>query len=110
MLTMLFLLHTAFRVIIEITTNPDHDPDYSPPNYRVTTSVTLRCVAVGITGYVFYSWSSTCQNSCFAYSVNSQTISESRLSPRDGGVHTCTASDEEGNTETKSIIMNIVGM
>ena len=102
----------AMRVIIEITYSPfNHDPNYSPPNYRAATSVTLRCVAIGATGYVSYRWSSTCRYSnCFAYSTTAQTISENILRSRDAGVHTCTVTDGAGNTGTNSTIMNIVGM
>ena len=96
---------------IEITYSPpDQYPDYSPPNYRAATSVTLRCVAIGVTGGVSYHWSSTCRYDCFAYSNATQTISENMLRSRDAGVHTCTVTDEEGITGTNSTTMNIVGM
>ena len=98
-------------MIIEITYSPpDQYPDYSPPNYRAASSVTLRCVAIGTTGGVSYRWSSTCRSGCFAYSATAQTISENMLRSRDAGVHTCTLTDGEGNTGTNSTTMNIVGM
>ena len=97
-------------MIIEITYSPpDQYPDYSPPNYRAATSVTLRCVAIGSTGYVSYQWSSTCQYDCFANNATTQTISENMLRSRDAGVHTCTVTDGVGNTGTNSTTMNIVG-
>ena len=46
---------TAISVIIEITyLPPDQYPDYLPPNYRTATSVSLKCIATGTTGYVSY--------------------------------------------------------
>ena len=98
-------------MIIEITYSPpDQYPDYSPPNYRAASSVTLRCVATGTTGGLTYRWSSTCRSDCFAYSTTAQTISENMLMSRDAGVHTCTVTDGAGSTGTNSTTMNIVGM
>ena len=98
-------------MLIEITYSPpDQYPDYSPPNYRAASSVTLRCVATGTTGGLSYRWSSTCRSSCFAYSTTAQTISENMLRSRDAGVHTCTVTDGAGNIGTNSTTMNIVGM
>ena len=95
---------------IEITYSPpDQYPDYSPPNYRAASSVTLRCIATGTTGGVYYHWSSTCRSDCFAYNTTAQTISENILTSRDAGVHTCTVTDGAENIGTDSITMNIVG-
>ena len=98
-------------MLIEITYSPpDQYPDYSPPNYRAASSVTLRCIATGTTGSISYRWSSTCRNGCFAYSATTQAISENMLRSRDAGVHTCTVTDGAGNTGTNSTTMNIVCM
>ena len=97
-------------MIIEITYSPpDQYPDYSPPNYRAASSVTLRCVVIGINNTVSYRWSSTCHSGCFAYNTRAQTISQNMLTLRDAGVHTCTVTDGAGNTGTNSTTMNIVG-
>ena len=95
---------------IEITYSPpDQYPDYSPPNYRAASSVTLRCVATGATGYLSYHWSSTCRRGCFAYNTRAQTIHKNILTSHDAGVHTCNVTDEAGNTGTNNTTMNIVG-
>ena len=97
-------------MIIEITYSPpDQYPDYSPPNYRAASSVTLRCIAIGTNNSFSYRWSSTCRSGCFAYSTTAQTISKNILTSRDAGVHTCTVTDGSGNIGTDSITMNIVG-
>ena len=99
----------AIRVIVEITRSPSDDyPHYSPSNYRTASSVTMRCVASGTTGYVRYRWSSTC-SSCFAYSSSSQTISKNCLISTDAGVHTCSVTDGVGNSGSNATTMRIVG-
>ena len=105
----LFAWLPALDVSIEITyTSPDEYPEYSPPNYRAASSVSLRCVVSGTYGYVSYRWMSTCSG-CFASNSYSNTISESFLRSRDAGVHTCTVTDGLGNTGSASITMRIVG-
>ena len=103
------IMATDLSVSISISyTPPDQYPDYSPPNYRAASSVTLRCVVSGAAGNVSYRWSSTCR-SCFASSSSSSSISEGMLRSRDAGVHTCTITDGIGNRKNVSIQMNIVG-
>ena len=110
-------MHAGLNVSIEIDyTPPDQYPNYAPPNYRAASSVTLRCGTDGVYGYVYYRWSSTC-SSCFAsssytymyYSYYSHSITENILKYRDSGVHTCTVTDNYGNSGSSSIPMNIVG-
>ena len=103
------IIITDLNVSISISyTPPDQYPDYSPPNYRAASSVTLTCVVSGTVGSVSYRWSSTCR-SCFASSSSSSSISESMLRSHDAGVHTCTVTDGIGNRKNVSIQMNIVG-
>ena len=102
-----YIIALKTRVTISYTP-PDQNPYYAPPNYRAASSVTLRCTAEGTSGSVSYRWSSTC-SSCFASSSTSATITENMLRSRDGGVHTCTATDSIGNTGSNSTTMNIVG-
>ena len=90
-------------------TAPDQYPTYQPPEYRTASAVSLRCVAHGTSGYVSYSWSSTCSSPCFAYSSSSQTISRDFLRWYDAGVHTCTVSDALGNSGSNSTEMKVVG-
>ena len=103
------IMATDLSVSISISyTPPDQYPDYSPPNYRAASSVTLTCVVSDAAGSVSYHWSSTCR-SCFASNSSSSSISESLLRSRDAGVHTCTVIDGIGNRKNVSILMNIVG-
>ena len=100
---------TDLNVSISISYSPpDQYPDYSPPNYRAASTVTLTCVVSGAIGSISYRWSSTCR-SCFASSSSSSSISEGMLRSRDVGVHTCTVIDGIGNRKNASIQMNIVG-
>ena len=106
---MYYSIIIGLKTTIDIDyTPPDQYPDYAPPNYRAASSVTLRCRTEGASGSVSYRWSSTC-NSCFASSSSSYSITESILRARDGGYHTCTATDSNGNTGSDRIQMNIVG-
>ena len=98
------------KVSISISyTPPDQYPDYSPPNYRAASSVTLTCVVSGAAGSVAYRWSSTCRE-CFASKSSSSVVSENLLRSRDAGVHTCTVTDSLGNKANASTWMNIHGM
>ena len=102
-------MFAALKTTIVVSyTPPDQYPDYAPPNYRAASSVTLRCSTEGASGSVSYRWSSTC-SSCFASSSTSASITENMLRSRDGGDHTCTATDSVGNTGNSSTTMNIVG-
>ena len=103
-------INLGLNVSISISyTPPDQYPDYSPPNYRAASSVILTCAVSGITGSINYQWSSTC-NSCFASNSSLRSVSESMLRSRDGGNHTCTVTDSNGNEISTSIEMNIIGM
>ncbi len=94
---------------ITIQYSPPAGVTLTPPNYRAATSVSLRCDAVGTTGSVNYQWSSTCGSSCFV-SGSSQNVSRDKLWSYDAGQHTCTVTDEVGNTGRATTEMNIIGM
>ena len=95
---------------IEVTYNRPSDFHLpSPPYYRPATSVTLACHAHNATGSVTYQWSSTC-TSCFVSGRTAQSISDSILTSSDAGVHTCTVTDQDGNTGNTSTVMQLIGM
>ena len=107
-----FSMHTALNVSIAINYSPPPDVHFEPPYYRPATSVTLTCSVLGATGSVNYRWSSTSpcsENSCFASSSSSTSVSTTRLSWRDAGMHTCTVSDAGGNQGNATSEMNIEG-
>ena len=89
-------MHKFVGMNVSITisyTPPDQYPDYSPPNYRAASSVTLTCVVSGAVGSsISYRWSSTCR-SCFTSGSSSRSITTTFLRSRDAGVHTCTVTD-----------------
>ena len=84
------------------------DSGYSPPVYRTASSVTLTCVAPGLTGSLSYCWRSTCSN-CFASNSYSQTLSKNILVHRDAGNHTCTVSNNYGISGYNTTEMRING-
>ncbi len=100
--------HPDVNVTITIQYSPPAGVTLIPPNYRAATSVSLRCDAVGTIGSVSYQWSSTCRSSCFV-SGSSQTVSRDKLWSYDAGQHTCTVTDEDGNTARATTEMNIIG-
>ena len=100
----------GLRVSIDVTYNSPLDLNYpTPPYYRPSTKVTLTCRAADTVGSVTYRWSSTC-SSCFASRSSAQSISKSILTASDAGVHTCTATDSDGNTGSNSTEMQLIGM
>ena len=99
---------SVLKVTIEVTYNPPFDFTLpSPPYYRPASSVTLTCRAHHASGPIYYQWSSTCSN-CFANSTD-QTISETILNSDSAGVHTCNATDSDGNTGENSTEMRLIG-
>ena len=104
-------LFSVLKVTISVSySRPSDFRLPSPPYYRPASSVTLTCRAHHPTGSVTYRWSSTCSNSnCFARSSSSQSISKTILQSIDAGVHTCRASDGNGNTGRNSTEMILIG-
>ncbi len=104
----LIIPFSDLNVTITIQYSPPAGVTLTPPNYRAATSVSLRCDAVGTTGYVSYQWSSACGSSCFVRG-SSQTVSRDKLWSYDAGQHTCTVTDGVGNTGKTTIQMDITG-
>ena len=104
----------VLKVVIDISYTPP-ELGYQPPYYRTASAVTLTCTAVGGTGQIRYIWSSTCDN-CFVLSGtvyrgdNGHSISDSLLTGRDAGTHTCSAyNDSLGISGSASTVMNVIG-
>lgn len=101
---------SALKVSVRVSyTSPDQIPYYSPPNFRVASSVALQCIAEGASGSIGYRWTSTC-SSCFASNSLSARINEQFLRARDTGEHTCTARDSAGNSGSYTQPMKITGI
>ena len=80
----------------------------SPPYYRPASSVTLTCTVHDAIGTVQYQWTST-QNRAFVNWRNERRIFQRLLTAYDAGLHTCTVTDEWGNTGTATTEMNLFG-
>lgn len=113
---------------ISIQYDPPAGVTLRPPNYRAGTSVSLRCHAVGTSGFVAYEWTSTCGSDCLYgdfgstdylpfdstcgsgcfVNGSSQTVGRDRLMTYDAGQHTCVVTDDSG-TGLATIKMNIIG-
>ena len=99
----------GLRVDIEVTYDPPLDFFLStPPYYRPASTVTLTCRSSDAIGSVRYQWSSTCRH-CFASRSNQQSITRHILTSTDAGLHTCTISDDNGNTGSNSTEMKLIG-
>ena len=88
---------------------PPADAVLGPTEYRAASEVTLSCVVTG--GYgVSYQWTSTCSD-CLVRGTASyiSTLSYRPLLSTDSGNHTCTATDNRGQSASDTIEMRVVG-
>ena len=79
------------------------DVDLGENEYRAASKLTLSCMVEGASGTVTYDWMTSFNN------PNMQSITRNILRPADTGTHTCTATDDNGNTGSASTVVNIVG-
>ena len=94
---------------ITVDYNPPSDFSLpSPPYYRPASSVTLTCIARDGIGFILYQWRST-GNRSFVHGRNGSSVSQKLLTAFDAGVHTCTATDEWGNTAAITTEMSLFG-
>ena len=94
---------------ISVDYNPPSDFSLpSPPYYRPASSVTLTCIARDGIGFILYQWRST-GNRSFVHGRNESSVSQKILTAFDAGVHTCTATDEWGNTAAITTEMSLFG-
>ena len=81
----------------------------SPPYYRPASSVSLTCVApTDAVGDVSYLWFSTNTDS-FVNGSTERMVYQEVLTAFDAGYHTCTVTDEVGNTGSAHITMKLFG-
>ena len=100
---------SVLKVSIGVTYNPPNDFTLpSPPYYRPATSVNLTCQAHHATGTISYQWSSTC-SSCFTSRSRDQSVSDDILKSNSAGIHTCTATDSDGNIGTSNTEIKLIG-
>ena len=82
----------------------------SSATYHVATSVTLICqVGLDAVQPVTYRWSSSCSGQCSVTGQTDDTVTISLLRSFDSGTHTCTVTDNVGNTGNGSLHFNVTG-
>ena len=78
--------------------------------YTAGSSVTLTCSADPRFGPFLTTWTSTCIGDCFILQQSSQSsVSTIVLHAADSGNHTCTVTDDVGNTGSTSLFMRVSG-
>ena len=76
----------------------------------MATSVTLICqVGLEAVQPVTYRWSSSCSGQCYVAGQTDDTVTISLLRSIDSGTHTCTVTDNMGNTGNGSLHFNVTG-
>ena len=100
----------ALTVSIQVDYPPPFDFHLpSPPYYRPASSVSLTCVVHDdVVGDVSYLWFSTNTDS-FVNGATEETIYQELLTGFDAGNHTCTVTDEMGNTGSAHTTMKLYG-
>ena len=93
---------TAQSLTVTVTSNST--------TYHIATSVTLTCrVSLEAVQPVSYQWSSSCSGECSVAGQTDDTVTISLLRSIDSGTHTCTVTDNVGNTGNGSINFNVTG-
>ena len=78
--------------------------------YAAGSSVTLTCSADPRFGPFSTTWTSSCAGDCFILQQSSQSsVSTIVLHAADSGNHTCTVTDDVGNTGSASLFMRVSG-
>lgn len=92
---------------VTYTTPPDfHLPS---PYYRPASSITLECIAHGVSDSVQYQWQSTSLQSFTQTSPTRSSRSQNRLTASDAGIHTCTITDSDGTMVSASTRISLYG-
>ena len=80
--------------------------------YQAASSVTLTCEIddTGTFAPLTYQWTSTCLGDCFVRDQTSPVVSREGLRAIDAGSHTCTVTDDVGNTGSASVEIIVTGM
>lgn len=95
--------------LVAITNVPNDLPTLLPPNYYLTTSITLLCNVHGATGPIMYSWSTTSASN-FTSNSKSQFNRNTFLTASDAGQYTCFVNDSDGNTGQDSLEIKFDGL
>lgn len=97
----------AYPLLIRITdvNNSTHGSDYLPGSALV-----LNCSVSNPIGPEMYLWSSTCMENCFVQGQTENTIEKNILHSVDSGNHTCTVTDDVGNTGSATYEVRVTGM
>ena len=97
----------AYPIAVTIMdiTNPDQGTEYTPGS-----SVHLQCLADSRFAPVVTTWNSTCNGGCFVLQqTGQQVIRTDVLHSADSGNHSCTVTDDVGNTGHTIYEMHVVG-
>ena len=97
----------AYPIAVTIidTNNPNQGTEYVPGS-----SVQLQCLADSRFAPVITIWNSTCNGSCFVLQqMTQEVIMTDVLHSADGGNHSCTVTDDVGNTGHATKEMHVVG-
>ena len=84
--------------------NPTHGNDYLPGS-----TIVLNCSVSNPIGPEVYLWSSTCMGNCFVQGQTESTIEKNILHSVDSGNHTCTITDDVGNTGSATYEVRVTG-
>ena len=104
-ISLIIIFFIAFPIAVMIDSIPDQGPIYSPGS-----TVILICTADGQFGPVTTNWTSTCSGNCFVRQQSSQeSVMKEVLHSVDSGDHTCTITDDVGNTGNSTIEMLVSG-
>lgn len=106
-----YLTHTVtFDIPVSITIASSPEP--LDTVYQAASLVTLTCEIdeTGTFAPLTYQWTSTCPGDCFVRDQTSPVVSREGLRSIDAGSHTCTVTDDVGNTGSASIEMTVTGM
>lgn len=105
----IYISISAMSVDIQVTYKAPSDFHLpSPPYYQSASSLMLTCIIHGAADPVRYQWSSTSTES-FAHMSTAHTLSQSKLTSVDAGLHTCTVTDADGSTVFERVQIVVIG-
>ena len=101
------MIYAAYPISVTITGNPD------PQNYtefEPGTSVRFECIPQQGFEPHYFQWSSTCTGSYFVLQTPKDNVVEKTiLHAADSGSHTCTVTDDVGNTGNATVVVTVTG-
>ena len=101
-------MHAALPLTVSITDTYDPTREFQ---YQPGSTVVLNCTTMGAFEPVVYQWTSSCSGDCFVLDQESErTIAKSIIHSIDAGNHTCTVTDDVGQSESSTVEMLVVGM